>query len=113
MGTISFITSLVVLTRESAAMSMSALHLKHVAGHQASRCEQSMSLRDVKSTCLMLWVGKWVAHRIDRSSIMMIGRWSAFGGCILGLVSQEMMRFRGLFDLQMLSGVVQLPTTYL
>ena len=53
-GTVSFITSLIVLTRESAAMSTSALHLKHVAGHRASRCEWSMSLRDVKSTCLML-----------------------------------------------------------
>ena len=53
-GTVSFITLLIVLTRESAAMSTSALHLKRVAGHRASRCEWSMSLRDVKSTCLML-----------------------------------------------------------
>ena len=111
MGTISSITSLIVLTRESAAMSMSALHLKCVGGHWVSRYKQSVLLRDVKSTHLMLRVGNGVVHRIDRSKIMMIGRWSAFGGRILGLVSQEMMRFRGLFDFQTLSGLVQLPTT--
>ena len=52
-----------------------------------------------------------MVHGIDRCRIMMIGRWSAFGGCRLGLVSQETMRFRGLFDLQTLLGHVQLPTT--
>ena len=52
-----------------------------------------------------------MAHDIERLREVTMGRWSALSGRMLGLVLQEMIGFKGLFECHMLSGLVQLPST--
>ena len=51
-----------------------------------------------------------VAHIIERSSSVMIGRWSVHK---LGLTLQVMIGLSGLLDCHMLSGLIQLPEAVL
>ena len=63
----------------------------------------------MKLAFLMLREENGGACDIVRSRMVTMGRWSAFGSHMLGFVSQEIMRFVGLFDLHMLLGLTQLP----
>ena len=65
----------------------------------------------MKLAFLMLHEENGGACDIVRSRMVTMGRWSAFGGRMLGFVLQEIMRFVRLFDLHTLSGLVQLPAT--
>ena len=70
----------------------------------------NFSLRSSKLAFRILREGKEVARDIKRSREVMIGRWSALSGQMLGLMLQEMIGFKGLFEHHTLSGLVQLPS---
>ena len=69
-----------------------------MAGLCVSRWVCNFSLRSSKLAFCILREGKEVARDIERLREVMMGRWSALGGWMLGLMLQEMIGFEGLFE---------------
>ena len=85
-----------MLTSDLAVLSISSLQFICVAGLHILRQVCSFSLRSAKLAQSILQKGKVVAHDIEGSREMMMRRWSALGGWMLGLMLQEMIGFEGL-----------------